>query len=55
MKYPIGIIASTGEKCPESRVWKVVGEETTIAPLAKGNKMPPYKNKGVVWVIIQYA
>lgn len=55
MKYPIGTTASTGEKCPESGVWKVVGEETTTAPLAKGNKMSPYKNKGVLWVLIQYA
>ena len=47
--------AKTGEKCPESGVWKVVGNDTTTAPIAKENKMPPYKNKGVVWELIQKA
>ncbi|WP_314299459.1 hypothetical protein [Capnocytophaga sputigena] len=54
-RYPLGITARTGEKCPESGVWKVEGKETTTAPIAKGDTMPPYKNKGVTWVLIQYA
>ncbi len=31
------------------------GTPTTTAPIAKGNVMPPYNNKAVVWVLIQYA
>lgn len=52
---PIGTTAKTGEKCPESGVWKVVGTPSTTAPIAKGNTMPPYNGKGVTWQLIQYA
>lgn len=41
--------AKTGNKCPVSGVWKVAGTPTTTAPIAQGNKMPPYKDKGVTW------
>ncbi len=46
-KAPIGTTASTGQKCPESGVWKVVGTPSTTAPIAKGNVMPPYNGKAV--------
>lgn len=52
---PIGTTARTGENCPESGIWKVVGWPTTTAPIAKGNKMPPYDGKAVTWRLIQYA
>lgn len=55
MKQPIGTTASTGQNCPESGVWQVVGTPTTTAPIAKGNKMPPYAGKAVTWKLIQYA
>lgn len=51
----VGRTAKTGEICPESGVWKVVGYPTTTAPIAKGNRMPPYANKAVVWQLIQLA
>lgn len=54
-RAPIGTTAKTGEKCPESGVWKVVGNPTTTAPIAKGNRMPPYKGKAVTWKLIQHA
>jgi hypothetical protein len=54
-RYPIGTTATTGQICPESGVWQVVGVPTTTAPIAKGNKMPPYANKAVTWKLIQYA
>jgi hypothetical protein len=54
-KKPIGTTAKTGEICPESGVWKVVGSNSTTAPIAKGNKMPPYGNQAVTWQLIQYA
>ncbi len=47
--------AKTGEKCPVSGVWKVVGYPTTTAPIAKGNVMPPYCGRAVTWTLIQYA
>lgn len=55
MRAPIGTTASTGQKCPESGVWQVVGYPTTNAPIAKGNTMPPYNGKAVTWKLIQYA
>jgi hypothetical protein len=54
-KKPIGTTASTGHKCPESGVWKVVGTPTTTAPIAEGNTMPPYNGSAVTWKLIQYA
>ena len=53
--YPIGTTARTGEKCPESGIWKVIGSPSTTAPIAKGNTMPPYGDKAVTWRLIQYA
>jgi hypothetical protein len=54
-KKPIGTRARTGEVCPESGVWKVEGYPTTTAPIAKGNRMPPYGGRSVSWILIQYA
>lgn len=54
-RTPIGTRVRTGETCPESGIWKVEGYPTTTAPIAKNNRMPPYANKPVIWVLIQYA
>ena len=54
LKTPIGSRVGTGHVCPESGIWKPEGYSTT-APIAKGNIMPPYAGKAVVWVLIQYA
>jgi hypothetical protein len=54
-KSPIGTTARTGERCPESGVWQVVGVPTTTAPIAKHNVMPPYEGRAVTWKLIQYA
>ena len=51
---PIGTTAHTGENCPESGVLKPNGYSTT-APIAKGNRMPPYNAQAVTWTLIQYA
>lgn len=51
----VGRTAKTGETCPESGVWKVVGTPTTTAPIAKGNRMPPYGGNAVTWTLIQLA
>lgn len=54
MKHPIGTKARTGEKCPESGIWRPdTGGDT--APIAKGNVMPPSKGQAAVWTLIQYA
>lgn len=52
---PIGTTVRTGEICPESGVWKVLGTPTTTAPIAKGNRMPPYGGVAVTWMLTQLA
>jgi len=54
-KAPIGTTRKTGETCPESGIWKVVGNPSTTAPISKGNTFPPYDGKAVIWELIQYA
>lgn len=54
-KVPLGTKAKTGEKCPESGVWRSGDTPSTTAPIARGNTMPPHNGKAVVWGLIQYA
>lgn len=54
-KCPIGTVGKTGEKCPESGIWRVVGLPSTTAPIAITNTFPPYGGKAVSWVLVQYA
>lgn len=54
-RTPIGTRVRTGERCPESGIWKVEGYPTTTAPIAKNNVMPPYSGKAVIWILTQYA
>lgn len=51
----VGRTARTGETCPESGVWEVVGTPSTTAPIAQGNRMPPYDGKAVTWKLIRLA
>ena len=53
--YNIGTTAKTGEKCPESGVWKPLTNPSTTAPIAKNNRMPPYYGNAVTWKLIQLA
>ncbi len=54
-RAPLGTTARTGESCPESGVWEVVGTPSTTAPIAKSNRMPPYDGKAVTWRLKAYA
>ena len=54
-RKPIGTTARTGERCPESGVWEVVGAPTTTAPIAERNVMPPYRQQAVTWRLKSYA
>lgn len=51
----VGRTARTGEHCPESGVWQVVGTPSTTAPIAVGNRMPPYNGQAVTWKLIRLA
>jgi hypothetical protein len=54
-RKPLGTKARTGEICPESGVWRVEGTPSTTAPISKGDRVPPYRGKAVVWVLAAYA
>lgn len=54
-RKPIGTTSNTGQKCPESGVWQVVGAPSTTAPISENNVMPPFSGKAVTWKLIQYA
>lgn len=54
-RKPLGTRASTGQICPESGVWRAVSSPSTTAPIAKGNRMPPYNGKAVTWTLQSYA
>lgn len=41
----------TGDVCPESGVWGVVGAEDMTAPIAAGTTMPPYMGRAVDWLL----
>jgi hypothetical protein len=55
MKKPIGTTARTGEKCPESGVWKSQDSPSTTAPISQGNVMPPHNSRAVTWQLTAYA
>jgi len=55
MRHPIGTTARTGERCPESGIWEVVGTPSTTAPIAERNVMPPYRDRAVTWRLTRYA
>ena len=54
-RVALGTTRKTGETCPESGVWKVVGTPSTTGPFAEGNRFPPYRGNAVTWKLIQYA
>jgi hypothetical protein len=54
-KVPIGTTRKTGEKCPESGVWKAQSTPSTNIPISKGETFPPYNDKAVTWKLISYA
>lgn len=54
-KVPLGTTRKTGEKSPESGIWKAEHDLSTTIPLSKGETSPLYNNKAVVWKLISYA
>lgn len=48
-KPPPGALAHTGDDCPATGAWVVDGLPESSATMVKGNIMPPYDGKSVVW------
>ena len=53
MNGPKNITARTGEKCPASGQWTAIGYPGSSAPIAIGNRMPPYKDSAVTWNLVR--
>lgn len=47
------ITAKTGQKCPVSGEWEVIGTVTTTILLSKDQLMPDYLGQKVVWKLIR--
>lgn len=54
-RWPIGTLARTGQRCPESGVWQAQLTPYETAPIAEHNVMPPYRGVAVNWKLIRYA
>lgn len=53
IKPRIGMTARTGDKCPKSGVWKVVGTvDGATLSVSRGNRMPQSENRNVKWRLI---
>ncbi len=54
-KTPLGAIRNTGDICPESGVWATMTTPSTTAPIARGDRFPPYRGQAVRWQLKAYA
>ena len=54
-KWLLGTIRTTGQTCPESRVWKALPNPSTTIPLSTDETFPPYNNQKVTWELMRYA
>jgi hypothetical protein len=52
---PVGTTAHTGEECPESGSWTVVGHDWISASIPAGQVMPHYLGKEVTWSLVRYG
>ena len=52
---PIGTIARTGDRCPESGSWTVVTQNPVVAAILAGQIMPRYLGQTVTWRLIRYG
>lgn len=47
------VTASSGEPCPCSGEWEIVGVVSTTAIFSEGKLMPEYYGKWVVWMLVR--
>ncbi len=53
LRGSVGITVRTGQRCPESGIWRVENIPSATAPVAIHAVMPPYGNRTVTWVLVQ--
>ncbi|GJE71446.1 hypothetical protein [Methylorubrum podarium] len=51
----VGVKAATGQRCPQSGVWRVENGACATLPIAIGTTMPPHEKRAVTWILIQAA
>lgn len=51
----VSLKARTGQRCPESGVWRVEDNPSATAPITIDDAMPPHAGRTVTWVLVQYA
>lgn len=49
MKTQVGTVLKTGERCPETGLWKVLENPSFEVQINEGSFMPPYKGRSVSW------
>ncbi|WP_162938381.1 hypothetical protein [Mycobacterium kyogaense] len=54
-RVPLGTLARSNTRCPESGVWESQDYPSTTAPIAEHNNMPLHRGVIVNWKLIQYA
>ncbi len=47
------LTASSGQECPCSGEWEIIGSPSTTAVFSKGKVMPEYYGKKVVWLLLR--
>jgi hypothetical protein len=53
MAVACGITAVTGQRCPQSGVWRVGNRTSSTRPIFVNDVMPPYDNRAVTWILVQ--
>ncbi len=48
-QHPPGATVKTGEICPQSGLWQVVGQPACAAVMAQGHMVPPCHGKTATW------
>lgn len=51
MEAPV-LTANSGQRCPASGIWQVMGEITSTQTVSKGDPMPQYCGKKVSWCFL---
>lgn len=53
-RFPVGTRRRSGELCPESGVWKSLGEKRFSAIMRKGQVFPSRMSGPLTWMLITY-
>lgn len=49
----VGAKVRTGQRCPESGLWRVEDTPSATLPIAIHDLMPPYRDRAVTWELVR--